>query len=255
MARHLEAAADARARVSPAEASPAAQVAAALVDLLPSWAAVVAAPVGGPWPADVHAEERAAVAGAVARRRAEHLAGRACAHAALRRLGNDGAPVRRGPSRQPLWPPGVVGTIAHAAGVAAAVVARAGDAAGVGVDLEAVDPPLEPAVERLVASPAERASAAAAAGDAAGMVVFCAKEAVYKCLFPLTGWALDFTDVTVTVDRDGGGYRAIVNEGWAEHHSLPPLHGRVAVVAGVVVTALWLPPFTGADGPAPGTGR
>src|SRR5450631_452976 len=58
-------------------------------------------------------EEEALVSDASPSRRLEFLEGRACAHAALRRLGYDEAPILRGKARQPRWPSGFVGSISH----------------------------------------------------------------------------------------------------------------------------------------------
>jgi 4'-phosphopantetheinyl transferase EntD len=51
--------------------------------------------------------------------------------------------ILRQPSRAPSWPPELVGSLAHDARYAAAVVARAGSVAGIGIDVEAPEA-LEP---------------------------------------------------------------------------------------------------------------
>jgi hypothetical protein len=73
---------------------------------------------------DVHCDELRLMASAVPRRRAEFAAGRACARAALRRLGINGWPLLVGSKREPLWPAGVVGSITHTDGLVAAAVSR-----------------------------------------------------------------------------------------------------------------------------------
>lgn len=172
-------------------------------------------------------EEREAVAGAGERRRREFLTGRACAHAALAALGRDAGPVAVGPDRRPVWPPGVVGSIAHAGAWAGAVVARAEDVRAVGFDLEPLEPPLTPDVERLVGI----------AGDPAApyrsKVAFSAKECVYKALFPATGRPFDFGDVTVDLDLPAGRFSARVAGVMGD-----ALEGRVVVDHGYVFTGL-----------------
>jgi 4'-phosphopantetheinyl transferase EntD len=145
-------------------------------------------------------EESAAVAKAVAHRRAEFAAGRQAARAALRRLCGFTGPVPPGIDRAPVWPPGVVGSISHDEGLAVAAVALAIDVRALGLDIDTVarfKPELEgpictpDEVQRLLSgrAPPERQRQLAR--------VFCIKEAVYKAQYPLTrGW-LDFADLVL----------------------------------------------------------
>ena len=192
-----------------------------------------------------HAEERGAVAGAGDRRRREFLAGRACAHAALAAIGRDEGPIGVGRDRQPLWPPGVVGSISHAGDWAGAVVARASAARGVGFDFEVLDPPLGPDVERLVGV----GPAAGPGGEARhpleryrSKIAFSAKESVYKCVYPATGWPLDFADVTVEVDLHASRFRAWPAARFRQLRLVPAaLEGRVVLADGYLFTGLHLP--------------
>lgn len=136
-------------------------------------------------------------------RRRDFCLGRTAAHRALRALGHPVVPIPIGPGRAPLWPPGVVGSISHAGGSAVAAVARggAGDARGpgdlrgvaaLGLDLEVIRP-LEAGVASLIADTAERAWIG---GDAARLILlFSAKESIFKALYPLHGAFFDFDAV------------------------------------------------------------
>jgi len=192
------------------------------------------------------------VATATAARRREFLAGRRCAHAALRAIGCDeGLAVGRGVMREPLWPAGVVGSISHAGGLAGAVAARTADAWGLGLDIELLEPPLDAALERIVMGPGElpRPARAHPLEPYRSKIAFSVKECVHKCLFPRTRWALDFHDVAVAVDLDANGYEAVVDAGFRlAGRALPPLEGRFAVVGGYVLAGLWVGP--GAPGHA-----
>jgi 4'-phosphopantetheinyl transferase EntD len=143
-------------------------------------------------------EEAALVARAVARRRRDFAAGRACARAALSALGRPAAAIGARPERDPIWPEGVVGSITHTDGWVAAAVAPAAAFAGLGLDAEA-GTPLDEALIRLVCRPGEPSDPIAA------KAVFCAKEAVYKAVFPSTRTFLEFHDVEVAFEGDGAG--------------------------------------------------
>jgi 4'-phosphopantetheinyl transferase EntD len=104
-----------------------------------------------------------------------------------------------GHHREPLWPPSIVGSITHTHGYAAAVVARERDLRALGIDCEVVDSvdedlwsrictPTE--LERLTRLPLEERGRQAA-------LIFAAKEAFYKCQFPLTHQWVGFEDVVV----------------------------------------------------------
>lgn len=188
-----------------------------------------------------HPEERAAVAGAVDRRRREFLCGRACAHAALRAVGLDRGPIGVGRGRQPVWPAGAVGSISHAGEWSGAVVARADDVWALGFDIETLDPPLAPEVERLVLTPEERAAAAEddPVASHGSKIAYSVKESVYKCLFPRTGWRLSFTDVTVALDLHRSRAEARLDGRFrSEEVDVSLLDVGVVVAGGYVFTGL-----------------
>ena len=154
-----------------------------------------------PWTLDnlLYPEERAIVSKAVPKRLQEFAAGRLCARRALADHGVTGFPVRARPDRAPIWPDSVVGSITHTAGFCAAVVARRDRMSGLGIDTEVagdVDPELWPRI-CVEAETAWLKTLPADARAAASTLVFAAKEAYYKCQYPLTGVRLDFHDVRV----------------------------------------------------------
>ena len=129
----------------------------------------------------------------------DFTAGRLCARRALEALGVVGFSLLPASDRQPAWPASVIGSITHTAGYSAAVAARRGPLQGLGVDAEAiaaVHAELWPRVlsaeelARLNELPAGRRGAAAA-------LAFAAKEAFYKCQYPLTGEWLEFEDIAI----------------------------------------------------------
>jgi enterobactin synthetase component D / holo-[acyl-carrier protein] synthase len=175
---------------------------------------------------DLFPEEAAAVAGAVPARVAEFAAGRVAARRALTALGVGPVPVPVGERRLPGWPPGVVGSITHCAGLAAAAVAWFDDLMSIGIDAEPAVI-LEEDVLATVATPAERV---AIEDPLLGTVIFSAKESFYKCWSALDGAVLEFHDVEV--EFDGPAFAAVPagGERWP---------GRWAVRDGYVVTTAW----------------
>jgi 4'-phosphopantetheinyl transferase EntD len=165
------------------------------------------------------------VARAVERRRRSFTAGRACAHAALAALGRPTATIGAHAERDPVWPAGAVGSITHTDGFVAAVVGPAATFAGLGLDAEPAGP-LDDAVIALVCRPGEPAEPHAA------RAVFCAKEAVYKAVFPSTRAFLEFHDVEVRFEEGAAeGAGAFVATVWATGLVVD---GRVERVDGLV---------------------
>jgi 4'-phosphopantetheinyl transferase EntD len=109
------------------------------------------------WETELLPEERALVATAVKKRRHEFAAGRNCARRALAKLGWPDFPVLSGPNREPLWPPGVLGSITHCHGYCAAVAAPLAELKGIlgiGIDAE-LNAQLPQGVVELVCRPSE----------------------------------------------------------------------------------------------------
>lgn len=158
---------------------------------------------GGSLGTGLFPEEATLVARATEKRRQEFTTGRECARGALAALGVAAAPILRGYRGAPQWPDGIVGSITHCAGYCAAAVARTEELLTIGLDAEP-NAPLPGGVLELVSLPAERARLRALAALSSSMswdrLLFCAKEAVYKAWFPLTGRWLGFADADITID-------------------------------------------------------
>ena len=120
------------------------------------------------------------------RRRREFLLGRAAAHQAIAALcGGSEQPIGRGPRGQPLWPAGLVGSISHTRGLALAAVARRRAQQRPRRRRGAPRSPRPAGGVRRVASPAEQAWIEADGPDLRLKLLFSAKEAIFKALYPL----------------------------------------------------------------------
>ena len=130
-------------------------------DILPSEVAV-AEEFGDVLDVRLFPAEEAVIANAVDKRRREFSTARACARAALAKLGLPPVPIVPGLRGAPQWPPGVVGSITHCAGYRASAVARDHEVVTIGVDAEPHDR-LPDRVLEAVASRGEQAGLAALA--------------------------------------------------------------------------------------------
>jgi enterobactin synthetase component D / holo-[acyl-carrier protein] synthase len=215
-----------------------------LEEILPSCA--VAVSTRGDIDEPLPPEEERLVADAVEKRRREFVTGRACARAALVKLGLGPAPIGRGARGAPRWPPGIVGSITHCRGYRAATVARDTDLRAIGVDAEP-SAPLPPGVIDRIAVAEERRRLRELERTFPELpwdrLLFSIKESVYKAWFPLAGRWLGFEDVVVTVAPAQRSFAAQLRLPRAAlEEELPAgFSGRWGIEDGIVVTATAMP--------------
>lgn len=203
-------------------------------------------------------EEAALAARFAPARRREFAAGRQCARRLLAELGAGEPLLMVDAHRAPGWPEGVVGSISHGAGLCVVAVARRGPVRGLGVDVESGEP-LAAAVRRRVWSEPEAQRLARASDLEAGRsakLLFCAKEAVYKCVHPLLRTPLGLRAVEIRLEPAAGRFRAIALAGAGEGAAalVGAVEGRFAVRRGRVLAGALLRPDGACTAPvgAPG---
>ena len=123
-------------------------------------------------------------------------AARIVARQLLARIGIAGCSLPKADGGAPVWPPGVVGSMSHHSRIAVAAVALCRDFSALGIDIEPAEP-LPPDLLDLVATPQERKRIAEDPFN--GRLLFAAKEAVYKAVYPLDRTFLDHHDVEVSL--------------------------------------------------------
>lgn len=184
--------------------------------------------------------EQELVEGAAQTRIEQFTAGRVCSRIALGRLGVAATtPIPRGEDRAPIWPAGFVGSISHTDSWCAAAVARAEDIRAVGIDLEPATP-LKESLWRRVCTPKERDWLHELPEPGlTGKIVFSAKEAVYKCQYPITSMFLGFH--AVEVELGDGSFQVVFQQEAGEFRPGDVMSGRYLVEEGLVATACELP--------------
>jgi len=131
----------------------------------------------------------------IQRRRASG-ASRRVARELMNSMGFAGLPILRSAFGAPIWPAGVVGSMAHDDQIAVAAVGLRRDLDAVGIDVEPVVP-LQSDLFDLIATSRERH--AIADNPLVAKLLFAIKEAVYKAVYPLDHEFLDFHDIEVNL--------------------------------------------------------
>lgn len=193
-------------------------------------------------------EEQQFLIRSVAKRQAEFGTARLCARRALAQFGIAAGPLVPQQDRSPLWPSGMIGSISHTVDCCAVAVARIGMIAALGHDIEA-DTPLKPDMERMICTEAERAFLSTADPEQRGQLgklVFSAKEAFYKCQYPLTKTFLGFHDVAITIDLAAETFAlTALSRAGGIWERLYAIRGRFRRVGRLVVTSALLPSDAG----------
>ena len=167
----------------------------------------------GPAPGLLPGEEDILGPRALEQRRRYFALGRAAARDALAELGLPEVVIGRGPAGEPLWPDGIVGAISHAGDTAVAVVGRNTDYAGLGVDVEELARGPSARAARLVCRPSEMEWADVEAGTRRLTMLFSAKEAVFKAVFPMSRVWLGFADAELAWVAERCGFDARLLKG------------------------------------------
>ena len=153
---------------------------------------------------DVQAFERVGVtlppgiARAVLKRQAAYCFGRWAARCAMAAIGAPPEDVMTGPHHEPLWPPGLIGSISHGNGLAAAIVLQQRSHRGVGIDVEkVVGDGMQATFVPAVLDTAEFARLRSVATDMLPLnllltIAFSAKESLYKASFGAVGRCFGF---------------------------------------------------------------
>lgn len=172
-------------------------------------------------------------------RQAEFRHGRACARAALLRLAVPPAAILAGKDRAPLWPEGIVGSISHGGETAAAAVSGDGGLIALGLDLEPaleLEENLWPRICRR-----EELDHLRGLSGSPGLgvrLLFSAKEAAYKALWPVTRRFLDFHDLAVRLDPDRRSFVVSSHRGGFTTKAAARMDGRFLETGGLIATGV-----------------
>ncbi|MBT8422000.1 MAG: 4'-phosphopantetheinyl transferase superfamily protein [Gammaproteobacteria bacterium] len=194
----------------------------------------VAGSVTCPTDAALLPEEQHQTTAMVAKRLREFTHGRHCARQAMQQLGHAPAPVLKHEDRSPVWPDQICGSISHTGDIAAAVVAHRDGYRSLGLDIETAEP-LDESTHALILRPDERS-----ADGAQAKLIFSAKEAIYKTLYPLVGSYLDFQEMVVEFDKADGTFAAQPHTDRVPPPLAAALQGRYQVTPDWVVAATWI---------------
>jgi 4'-phosphopantetheinyl transferase EntD len=141
-------------------------------------------------------------------------------------LGIEARDILRSETRAPLWPEGVIGSLAHDEAIAAADVARSDTLNGRGIDLEPSESLAAEVVELVAKDRGEREQFGRDA--LGGKALFCIKEAVFKAVHPPDQIFLEFNQVAVD-------FRSQTAETFYRRH----VHWRVLTMPRVIAIAWW----------------
>lgn len=199
---------------------------ASLRDLFPAAVAVGAMPNSADW-RELPPAEQALVSHAVGKRQREFATGRVLARKLLCEIGCEIEAIGQRQDRTPIWPTGVVGSISHCRDLCVVAVAREDTGIrSIGIDVEPAEP-LSADLWPQIALDAELSRLAADGSDLARRMarLFSAKEAAYKCLYPMCQQVLGFHELEISFRAD---YTCFQARGFSPRHGVQAAAANIA---------------------------
>jgi 4'-phosphopantetheinyl transferase EntD len=167
----------------------------------------------------------------------EFATGRASLRCVIERLTGRVIPVAIGQHREPILPEGVVGSITHCEGVAAAAAAPAAVFAGIGLDMEVASRVSPELVSSLISAREAHAKPAGLKCSAWLAMHFAAKEAVFKAIYPIIRRYIDFHEIELSFS--GNNFVATPRTG-EESFRRQRITGEVRFVFNRILAVAWL---------------
>jgi len=133
-------------------------------------------------------------------RKRQFEAGRCCAASLLESLGSGDTLVSVHEDLSPMWPVGYVGSISHTDTLLGVAVARSSDLRAIGIDIEGiVSLQIAREIEQMCLNQSELLRRVWLGFDRRIYAALCfsAKEALFKCLYPLVQRYFDFHDAEI----------------------------------------------------------
>jgi len=167
--------------------------------------------------------------------------GRACAREILKNLGYERYAVLIGENRQPLWPENLVGSISHADQLALCVIAEKCELRSLGIDIELIKNESFD-LYSMVASDKELQQHCDDQNDSQykcpylAKLLFSAKEAVYKCQFPLYQQWIEFKDISLELDFARNTFITVISN----QNNLITIHGAWDANDKYIISTAWL---------------
>ncbi len=166
---------------------------------------------------------------AVASRKADYQAGRLAAYTALKIAGAPSLFVESTSQGIPVWPAGWKGSISHSSGRAMAVCIPHSSARIIGVDCEKISSSTANEIIEFITNIEERKILCRCelGYSKSTLVVFSAKESLFKALWPDVGRFFDFSAASLfSLDCSAQTFKLQLNE------SLHPLWAKGTIISG-----------------------
>ena len=189
---------------------------------------------------DLFPVEEEYIGRAIAKRKLEFQLGRKCARKALQFFNVDPCPIPAGTNREPIWPRGYVGSITHCEGFYAAAVAKDTTYHSLGIDAELNRIIPFEIRDQILTNTEKSWYSSDCYNDKTDVLIFSAKESIFKCLYPLLNHYIDFLEIDLVIDRHNQKFHADLPNYLGSSIGVHTLEGIFNMDESHVFTALFL---------------
>ena len=184
-------------------------------------------------------EERTYLESVSQNRKREFIAGRFCAHEAMKSANMPPEHIRIGEKGEPIWPHNIVGSITHSHGYAAAAVAKKSEVLSLGLDVETNEPLSSKVLQRIGNTQEQEwvQSVDSSLIQNPGKVLFSAKETTYKAWYPITQEWLGFQEAHIDFHSDENTFTVQIQK----KGPFEKLFGKFAIQQDIILTAIEIP--------------
>ncbi len=195
-------------------------------------------------------EEQKKISGAVEKRKKEFSTCRVLAKQLMVELSGKKSywkkPLLSGSQREPLWPKSFKGTIAHKRELCAVAVASSSKYKSLGLDVESVSHfKASPGIARHICTPTELEMLNLHREGSEEyrnylLKIFCAKECLYKALYPLTKEFFGFKDARIILDSKEQSFKGELQKTFSKWREPTELRGRYKKSGDFIFAAMCL---------------
>ena len=190
----------------------------------------------------LHENEKNHISSAIHKRQIEFATGRWCAREALKKINIEDIALSPGSAGNPIWPSGICGSITHSNGAYCAAVSKKDHNTAIGIDVENHQRIISPKALGYILNHDEyKWLEKTAQRKKIEMLIFSAKEAFFKMVYPIVKKQFYFDKVSVLPVKNTGEFSIVLNSDLGKSFRKGSIfNGYYFLNSSWILTVMWL---------------